>query len=255
MLIYYYTFKATDYINYLKTVNLQHRSRILSVLQTSGPSCLSVTSTCFLFRLVPSRVQCCPKVRCAPASTVSWRTTAASSGRRPRQPSSTAARRRSLKPSSASTSYSGAAGVFRAAGRSVQQIHSYSPPPVIFFFCSAVEQPDVIFSIEQIRCSRQLNTEPQSSAITAEDCGTDDMCDSEPESEHLAGSGQTEDAGSNPGSAADLFLKLKEKPEELLQLAPGAGGQRRSGLLQQQWWKAVIWALYLPTTGTSYCFV
>lgn len=116
----------------------------------------------------------------------------------------------------------------------MERIRNYSPPPVLFFFCSAVEQPDIIFSIEQVRCSQQLKAEPQSPAITAVDCGTDDMCDSEPESEHLAGSGQPEDAGSNPSSAADLFLKLKEKPEELLQLAPEAGGQRRSGLLQHR---------------------
>uniref|UniRef100_A0A7N5ZV11 Hypoxia inducible factor 1 subunit alpha, like n=1 Tax=Anabas testudineus TaxID=64144 RepID=A0A7N5ZV11_ANATE len=88
------------------------------------------------------------------------------------------------------------------------------------FILSAVEQPDIIFSIEQIHCGRQLKAEPQSPAATAE---ADDMCDPEPESEDLADAAQPEAAGSTPSSAADLFFKLKEKPEELLQLAPEAG--------------------------------
>lgn len=118
---------------------------------------------------------------------------------------------------------------------------NYSPPPFFFFFCSAVEQPDVIFSVEQIRCVQQLKAEPQSPAVIPGDCGTD-ICDSEPENEHLPGSLQLEDAGSNPSSTAHLFPKLK-KPEELLQLAPEAGdtivpltgGQTYSNLLEYQW--------------------
>ncbi|XP_041796050.1 hypoxia inducible factor 1 subunit alpha, like isoform X2 [Chelmon rostratus] len=82
------------------------------------------------------------------------------------------------------------------------------------FILSAVEQPDVVFSVEQIRCAQ---------ADPPKDCGTSDMCDSDSDSEHLASSSQTEDAGLNPGGAAELFFKLKEKPEELLQLAPEAG--------------------------------
>uniref|UniRef100_A0A8C4H357 PAS domain-containing protein n=1 Tax=Dicentrarchus labrax TaxID=13489 RepID=A0A8C4H357_DICLA len=58
------------------------------------------------------------------------------------------------------------------------------------FILSAVEQPDVVFSIEQLRCG-QAETHS--------------------------------DASSSTSSAADLFFKLKEKPEELLQLAPEAG--------------------------------
>lgn len=83
------------------------------------------------------------------------------------------------------------------------------------FFCSAVEQPDVVFSVEQVRCDQ---AEPHSPALAPEDCGTADVCDSDPDSEHLATSSQTEDV--NP---AELFFKLTEEPEELLQLAPEAG--------------------------------
>ncbi|XP_076590866.1 hypoxia inducible factor 1 subunit alpha, like isoform X3 [Chaetodon auriga] len=87
------------------------------------------------------------------------------------------------------------------------------------FILSAVEQPDVVFSVEQIRCDQ---TDP-SPALAPKDCGPSDVCDSDPDDERLASSGETEDVGSNPGSAAELFFKLKEKPEELLQLAPEAG--------------------------------
>ncbi|XP_040903163.1 hypoxia inducible factor 1 subunit alpha, like isoform X2 [Toxotes jaculatrix] len=80
------------------------------------------------------------------------------------------------------------------------------------FILSAVEQPDVVFSAEQIRCGHKA--EPCSPAPAAEDCETSDICDSD--GERLPNSGQTE-------GAAVLFFKLKEKPEELLQLAPQAG--------------------------------
>ncbi|CAK6957819.1 hypoxia inducible factor 1 subunit alpha%2C like isoform X2 [Scomber scombrus] len=80
------------------------------------------------------------------------------------------------------------------------------------FILSAVEQPDVVFSVEQIRCRQLSKAEPQSPSPAAEEvCETAD-------SER-----QTEDAGSKPGSSAELFFKLSVKPGELLQLAPDAG--------------------------------
>lgn len=54
-----------------------------------------------------SCLQCWRKVRWSPASTDSWPTMVVSSGLKRRPPSSTATRRRSQRPSSASTSYSG----------------------------------------------------------------------------------------------------------------------------------------------------
>lgn len=79
-----------------------------------------------------------------------------------------------------------------------------------------MEQPEVVFSVEQLRHGR---AEPHTSALKPEDCLTADKCDSD--SEHLTESSQTEDSDSC--DAAQLFFKLKEKPEELLQLAPEAG--------------------------------
>ncbi|XP_034723444.1 hypoxia inducible factor 1 subunit alpha, like [Etheostoma cragini] len=76
------------------------------------------------------------------------------------------------------------------------------------FILSAVEQPDVVFSVEQIRCGRLPEAEPSSPVLVQENCGTLDFSDSD--SEHLR-------------SSAELFNKLKEKPEELLLLAPAAG--------------------------------
>ncbi|KAF3693335.1 Hypoxia-inducible factor 1-alpha [Channa argus] len=91
------------------------------------------------------------------------------------------------------------------------------------FILSAVEQPDVIFSVEQIDCERVPKAEPQSPANTPEDCGITDKCDSEPESERVADSSQAEDGSSNPSDKADVSLKQKEKSDDLLQLAPEAG--------------------------------
>lgn len=77
----------------------------------------------------------------------------------------------------------------------------------------------MVFSVEQLRCGR---SEPCKPAPAPEDCGiADSECDSDPD--HLVTSSQAEEMDSNPSSPADLFLKLKEKPEELLQLAPEAG--------------------------------
>lgn len=90
----------------------------------------------------------------------------------------------------------------------------------LFGCCSAVEQPDVVFSVEQGRCGR---ADAPSPVPVLEDCKTADICDSDPDNEGHTTSSQTGDAGSNPSSTADLFFKLKEKPEELLQLAPEAG--------------------------------
>lgn len=79
---------------------------------------------------------------------------------------------------------------------------------LIAVFCSAVEQPDVVFSMEQIHCA-----EPHSPA--PEDCGTN----SDPDSERLVSSTQTQDA-------ADLFFKLKEEPEEAGDdIVPLTGGE------------------------------
>uniref|UniRef100_A0A4W6FTD9 Hypoxia inducible factor 1 subunit alpha, like n=1 Tax=Lates calcarifer TaxID=8187 RepID=A0A4W6FTD9_LATCA len=86
------------------------------------------------------------------------------------------------------------------------------------FILSSVEQPDVVFSVEQTRCGHPSKAEALSPALAP---AAPDVCESD--SERDASSSQTEDAGSNPSCAADLFFKLKEKPEELLQLAPEAG--------------------------------
>lgn len=75
------------------------------------------------------------------------------------------------------------------------------------FACSAVEQPGVVFSVEQTRCGLLPKTEPLSPERAAEDSGISDTCESDGEEER--------------GSPGKLFLKLKEKPEELLQLEAG----------------------------------
>uniref|UniRef100_A0A3B5LXV9 Hypoxia inducible factor 1 subunit alpha, like n=1 Tax=Xiphophorus couchianus TaxID=32473 RepID=A0A3B5LXV9_9TELE len=77
------------------------------------------------------------------------------------------------------------------------------------FILSAVEQPDVVFSVEQTRCSLLPKTEPSSLERAAEDSGISDTCDSD---------------GEDAGSSAKLLLKLAEKPEELLQLPDGGDG-------------------------------
>lgn len=91
---------------------------------------------------------------------------------------------------------------------------------IIFFSCSAVEQPDVVFSVEQIRCGPAKTHTPE---LVPEECGTSDIDGCKPDGDLLANGAQTEDAASNSSSSAELFLSLKEKPEELLQLAPQAG--------------------------------
>uniref|UniRef100_A0A3P8TL23 Hypoxia inducible factor 1 subunit alpha, like n=1 Tax=Amphiprion percula TaxID=161767 RepID=A0A3P8TL23_AMPPE len=69
------------------------------------------------------------------------------------------------------------------------------------FILSSVEQPDVIFSIEQTRCG-ESESQPAAAAEI---------------------SGASEESDSDLDSPANLFTKLKEKPEELLLLAPSAG--------------------------------
>lgn len=91
------------------------------------------------------------------------------------------------------------------------------------YILSAVEQPDLVFSVEQTRCGRPPEAEPHAPALAPEDCEASDISDSDPDGEHLASSSQTEAAGSNPDSAEELFFKGKEPPEELLQLDPEAG--------------------------------
>ncbi|KAM3874771.1 hypoxia-inducible factor 3-alpha-like, partial [Diretmus argenteus] len=90
------------------------------------------------------------------------------------------------------------------------------------FILSVVEQPDVVFSMEQTRCAKLPKAEPQSTETPPEDCGSSGPCDPDPDREGiqtLPGSRQTEDVS----SAAELFLKLQENPENLLQLAPEPG--------------------------------
>ncbi|XP_042342053.1 hypoxia inducible factor 1 subunit alpha, like isoform X3 [Plectropomus leopardus] len=79
------------------------------------------------------------------------------------------------------------------------------------FILSGIEQPDVVFSMEQIRCGGVAEAEPLSPALPPEDCVT---CDSER---------QTQDAVLIPSSSADLFFRLKEELQEHLQLPPEAG--------------------------------
>nr|XP_046245921.1 hypoxia inducible factor 1 subunit alpha, like isoform X2 [Scatophagus argus] len=88
------------------------------------------------------------------------------------------------------------------------------------FILSAVEQPDVVFSVEQIRHGQ---AEPRSPEPAPEDCGSPDIHGSDPDSERLTSSSQGEDVDLDQSSAAELFFKLKDKPWELLQLAPEAG--------------------------------
>lgn len=75
-----------------------------------------------------------------------------------------------------------------------------------------MEQPDIIFSVEQTRCGQLPKAEPQSPALPPDDRDSD----------HEQLVAETEDAGHSPRNAADLFFTLKD-PEELLQLAPEPG--------------------------------
>ncbi|XP_041668971.1 hypoxia inducible factor 1 subunit alpha, like isoform X2 [Cheilinus undulatus] len=79
------------------------------------------------------------------------------------------------------------------------------------FILSAVEQPDVVFSIGQIRKSRSSESESLSPELKAKVDGSADISDSDSSKD------------SNSSSSADLFSKLEQEPEALLQLAPVAG--------------------------------
>ncbi|KAF6732394.1 Hypoxia-inducible factor 1-alpha [Oryzias melastigma] len=79
------------------------------------------------------------------------------------------------------------------------------------FILSSVEQPDVIFSVEQTRSDLQSKAEPPH---TPQDSGFSDSCESDGE----PGSAEAQDL--DPTSSARLFLKLKEEPDEILQLDP-----------------------------------
>lgn len=78
-----------------------------------------------------------------------------------------------------------------------------------------MEQPDVVFSVEQLHCDQ---SEASCPALTPADSDTTQKSDSDPETP-----GKVENVGSGPSNTAELFFELKEKPEELLQLAPEAG--------------------------------
>lgn len=165
--------------------------------------------------------QCSPKVRLAPASTVSWQTTVATCGRRLRPRCCTTVKRPSRMPSSASTSSSGTLKSSKVVSQTATWARMVRPFTVlnfnviVFFVFSSVEQPDVIFSMEQTRCSSIPKVE-----LADEDSGTADMCESKTDS---TVSTEAEDVDSDSSSSAKLFMELREKPEELLQLAPDAG--------------------------------
>lgn len=165
--------------------------------------------------------QCSPKVRLAPASTVSWQTTVATCGRRLRPLCCTTVKRPSRMPSSASTSSSGTLKSSKVVSQTAtwaRMVRPFTVPNfnvIVFFVFSSVEQPDVIFSMEQTRCSSIPKVE-----LADEDSGTADMCESKTDS---TVSTEAEDVDSDSSSSAKLFMELREKPEELLQLAPDAG--------------------------------
>ncbi|XP_072548088.1 hypoxia inducible factor 1 subunit alpha, like isoform X2 [Salminus brasiliensis] len=69
------------------------------------------------------------------------------------------------------------------------------------FILSGVEQADTVFSVEQTRCELKLER-PSLPVMEVED---------------------SEDELSSSSSSAELFHKLKDNPEDLLQLAPAAG--------------------------------
>ncbi|XP_010773058.1 hypoxia-inducible factor 1-alpha-like, partial [Notothenia coriiceps] len=75
------------------------------------------------------------------------------------------------------------------------------------FIFSDVEQPGVVFSVEQTRCGRLPEAEPQ----PAEDSGISDLSQSDSGSKCLTSPGQSEDAGSIPSPVAELFLQVKEE--------------------------------------------
>lgn len=78
-----------------------------------------------------------------------------------------------------------------------------------------MEQPEFVFSIEQVP-SDQPGT--KAAALTPADSDTPLKSETDLDTPCKVGN-----VGSSSSNAADLFFKLKEKPQELLQLAPEAG--------------------------------
>lgn len=78
-----------------------------------------------------------------------------------------------------------------------------------------MEQPGVVFSVEQVHCDP---SEANSPALSPAESDTTLKSDSDGKTP-----GKVENVGSSPSNSAELFFELKEKPEELLQLAPEAG--------------------------------
>ncbi|XP_068601373.1 hypoxia inducible factor 1 subunit alpha, like [Brachionichthys hirsutus] len=80
------------------------------------------------------------------------------------------------------------------------------------FILSAVEQPDVVFSTEQIHCRRAERRTP---APAPEGRGAAGVCDADADQ-------ADDDAGLGPSGDAEVLFKLKEQ-EEVPQFAPEAG--------------------------------
>lgn len=78
-----------------------------------------------------------------------------------------------------------------------------------------MEQPEFVFSIEQVP-----SDQPQASAQALAPADSDTTLKSETDPGTPC---KVENVGSSSSNAANLFFKLKEKPQELLQLAPQAG--------------------------------
>lgn len=72
----------------------------------------------------------------------------------------------------------------------------------MFLPCSGVEEADVVFSLEQT-CEKPKPKAERLSELEEEE--------------------KEEDSDTEESSTADLFLQMKENPEELLQLAPHSG--------------------------------
>lgn len=114
-------------------------------------------------------------------------------------------------------------GYKRYRGQTANPLGKEKSVPTVslrLFLRSTVEQPDIIFSVEQTRCGQLDKAEPQSPALPPDDYKTTAVCSSD--HEQLVHTNETEDVSQSPRSTADLFLTL-EDPEELLQLALEAG--------------------------------
>lgn len=81
------------------------------------------------------------------------------------------------------------------------------------FILSAVEQPDVIFSLEQIQSSRSPAADSPAKLHRSSDISD---CDGE-------GFCRSQDGGSDPSSSADLCFRLRKEPDALLKPAAAGG--------------------------------